>query len=63
VVDLFKIRLGYRAPQIVGQVADQKLIDQVYGPENIVNDQQYPIMVIVPADQQRVDTKDAINDA
>lgn len=47
----------------MGKVADQQFIDQVYGPEDIVDEQQNPVVVVVPADHQRIDSKEEINDA
>jgi hypothetical protein len=42
-------------------MADQQLIDQVDGPEDIVDEQQNPAMVIVPADHERVQTEEEID--
>jgi hypothetical protein len=47
----------------VGKVADQQFIDQIDRPEDIVENQQDPIMVVVPAYHERIDAQDAINDA
>ena len=45
------------------KVADQQLIDQVDGPEKIVDEQQDPAVVIVPADHKGIETEKKINDA
>jgi hypothetical protein len=58
-----KIRCRNRSPQVMGQVTDQQLIDQVDGPENVMDQQQDPAVIIMPTDQERVDAEDAINDA
>jgi hypothetical protein len=47
----------------VGEVSDQEFIDQVYRPEDIVNDHQEDGMVVVPAYQDRVDAENAIDNA
>ena len=44
-------------------MADQQLVDEVDGPEDPVDKQKYPGVVIMPADHQRVETKDKIDDA
>jgi hypothetical protein len=41
-------------------VADEEFIDEVDGPENVVNEQQEPIVVVVPADHQRVEAENAV---
>jgi hypothetical protein len=60
---LFKIALGDGPPEIVGKVPDQQFIDQVDGPEDIVDEQQDPAMVIVPADHERVQAEKEIDNA
>jgi hypothetical protein len=47
----------------VGKVADQELIDQINGPEDIVDKQQDPVVVIVPADHERVQAEKEIDNA
>jgi hypothetical protein len=44
----------------VRQVADQEFVDEVDRPENVVNQQQDPTVVVVPADHQRVEAENAI---
>ena len=44
-------------------MADQQFIDQVDGPEDPVDDQQNPVVIIVPADHQRVEAEEEIDDA
>jgi hypothetical protein len=58
---LFKIGLGDGPPQVVGKVTSQQFIDQVDGPEDIVDEQQYPAMVIVPADHEGVQAEEEID--
>jgi hypothetical protein len=60
---LFEIRHWDGPPQVVGEMADQQLVDEVDRPEDPVDEQQEPTMVIMPADHQRVETKDKIDDA
>jgi hypothetical protein len=62
-VNLFEIRFGDGPPQIVGEVADQQFVDEVDGPENVMDQQQDPAVVIVPADQKCIDAKNAVEDA
>jgi hypothetical protein len=45
----------------VGEVADQQLIDQVDGPEDIVDKQQDPIVVIVPTDHECIEAEEEID--
>ena len=45
------------------QVADQEFVDEVDGPENVMNQQQDPIVVVVPADHQRVEAENAVKNA
>jgi hypothetical protein len=47
----------------VGKMADEQLVDEVDGPENVVDEQQEPTMVIMPTDHQRVKAEDEIDDA
>jgi hypothetical protein len=47
----------------VGEVADQQFVDEVDGPEDPVDEQQEPIMVVMPTDHQRIETEDEIDDA
>ena len=60
---LFKIGFGDGPPEVVGKVADQQLIDQVNGPEDIVNKQQDPAVVVVPADHERIQAEEEIDNA
>lgn len=46
----------------MGEVADQQLINKVNRPEDVVNDQQDPIVVVMPADQQRIDPEEGVDD-
>ena len=62
-VGLFKIACGDGSPEVVRKVADQQFIDQVDGPEDPVDDQQNPVVIIVPADHQRVEAEEEIDDA
>jgi hypothetical protein len=59
----FEVRLGDRSPEVMGEVADQQFVDQVDGPEDIMDDQQEDRMVVMPAYQERIDTEDTIEDA
>ena len=43
--NLFKIAFGDGSPEVMGKVADQQLIDQVNGPENIMDKQQDPAVI------------------
>ena len=47
----------------MGEVADEEFVDEIDGPNDPVNDQEDPIVVVVPTDHQGVDTQDEINDA
>ena len=44
-------------------MADQQLVDEVDGPEDPVDEQQEPTVVIMPTDHQRVEAEDEIDDA
>jgi hypothetical protein len=46
----------------VGEVADEQFVDQVNRPEDPVDQEQDPIVVIVPADHQGVEAQDEIDD-
>ena len=46
----------------MGEVADQQLVYEIDGPEDPMDEQQDPIVVIVPADHQRIEAKDEIED-
>ena len=46
----------------MGEVADQQLVYEIDGPEDPVDEQQDPIVVIVPADHQRIEAEDGIDD-
>jgi hypothetical protein len=58
-----EIRHGDSAPQIVGKVADQQLIDQVDGPEDPVDDHQENRVVVMPTDQDGIYAQDAVDEA
>ena len=60
---LFKIAFGDGPPEVMRKVADQQLIDQVDGPENIMYKQQDPIVVIMPADHEGIEAEEKIYDA
>ena len=47
----------------MGQPSHQQLINQVNGPEDVVDDQQEKRVVIIPTDHQGVDAEDAVDDA
>jgi len=44
----------------VGKVADEEFVDQVDGPEDIMDDQQDQIVVVVPTDHQGVESQNAV---
>ena len=58
-----EVRFGDGPPQIVGEVTDEEFIDEVDGPEDIVDDQQEQGVVVVPADHEGIDAQDAVEDA
>lgn len=60
---LLEIRQGDRSPQVMGKMADQQLVYEVDWPEDIVDDQQDYRVIVMPADQQGINTQDAVNDA
>jgi hypothetical protein len=60
---LLKIRHGDRPPEIVGEVADEEFVDEVDGPDDPMDDQQDPVVVVVPTDHQGVKTQDEVDDA
>ena len=45
----------------MGEVADQQLVYEVDGPEDIVDDQQDYRVIVMPTDQQGINTQDAID--
>jgi hypothetical protein len=47
----------------VGEVAGQELVDEIDGPEDPVNEQQDPIVIVIPTDHQRIEAEDEIDDA
>jgi hypothetical protein len=60
---LFEIAEGDRPPEVVGEVADEEFVDEVNGPDDPVDDQEDPIVVVMPTDHQGVDAQDEIDDA
>jgi hypothetical protein len=58
---LLEIRQWDGSPQVVGEVADQQLVYEVDGPEDIVDDQQDYRVIVMPTDQQGINTQDAVN--
>ena len=44
-------------------MADQEFINEVDGPENVVDQQQDPTVIVMPTDHQRIEAEDAIEDA
>jgi hypothetical protein len=58
---LLEIRQRDGSPQVVGEVADQQLVYEVDGPEDIVDDQQDYRVIVMPTDQQSINTQDAVN--
>jgi hypothetical protein len=47
----------------MGEMPGQQLIDQVDGPEDVMDDHEDDRMVVIPAYQDGVDAQDAIDDA
>jgi hypothetical protein len=47
----------------MGEMADQQFVDEVDGPEDIMDDQQDQRVVIKPTDHQRIEAEDEIDDA
>jgi hypothetical protein len=47
----------------MGKMTDQQFIDQINGPENPMDDQQDPTMVIMPAYHECIDAKDGVDNA
>ena len=43
-------------------MADQQFVDEVDGPEDVVDDQQEPTVIIVPAYHQRIEAEEGIDD-
>jgi hypothetical protein len=60
---LFEIAQWDGAPEIVGKMADEKFVDEVDGPDDPVDEQEDPVVVVVPTDHQGVETQDEIDDA
>jgi hypothetical protein len=58
---LFKVAFRDGPPEVVRKVAGQQFIDQIDGPENVMDDQQNPVMVIMPADHERVQAEEEID--
>jgi hypothetical protein len=44
-------------------VADQQFVDEINGPEDPMDDQEEPTVVIVPTDHEGINTQDEIDDA
>ena len=44
-------------------MADEEFVNEVNGPENPMNKQQEPTVVVVPADHQRIEAENSIEDA
>ena len=47
----------------MGEVADEEFVDEVDGPEDVVDDQQENGVIVVPADHEGIDAQDAVEDA
>jgi hypothetical protein len=60
---LIEIGCGNMLPHIMGQMAGQQLINEIDGPEDIMDDHQDDGVVVVPAYQDGVDPEDAVDDA
>lgn len=60
---LFKIGHGDGSPEVMGEVADEELVDEVDGPEDPVDDKEDPVVVVVPTDHQGVEAQDEVDDA
>jgi hypothetical protein len=44
-------------------MAGQQFVDQINRPENIVDDQQYPAMIVMPADHQRIEAEQGVDNS
>ena len=44
----------------MGKMADEEFVDEVDGPEDVVDDQQNDRVVVMPADQEGIDAEDAV---
>ena len=45
----------------MGEMTDQQFIDQIDGPEDIMNDQQEYRVVVMPADHEGIDSQNAVD--
>jgi hypothetical protein len=61
--DLFKVRKWNRFPKVMREMAGEQLIQQVDRPENIVDNEQYDGVIVIPANHQRIETQNKINNA
>jgi hypothetical protein len=61
--NLFEITFGDGPPKVMGQMAGQQFVDQINRPENIVDDQQYPAMIVMPADHQRIEAEQGVDNS
>ena len=63
IISSFKIGGRDRLPHAVRQMADQQFIDQVNGPEDIMDQQVQKGMIVIPTDHDRIETQDQVEDA
>jgi hypothetical protein len=61
--DLAKVGFRDLSPHVVREVPDEELVDQVDGPEYVVDEHEDQGMVVIPADHQGVDAQDTVNNA
>jgi hypothetical protein len=61
--NLFKIAQRDSFPEVVGKMADEEFVDEIDGPDDPVNEEEDPVVVVVPTDHQGVEAQDEINEA
>ena len=61
--NLFKIAQGDSFPEVVGKMANEEFVDEIDGPDDPMNEEEDPVVVVVPTDHQGVEAQDEIDDA
>jgi hypothetical protein len=54
---LLKIGFRNRPPHVVGKMAAEQFIEQINGPEYVVDNQQQYGMIVIPADHERINAQ------
>jgi hypothetical protein len=58
-----EIRQRDGAPEIMRKMADEEFVDKIDRPDDPMDEQEDPVVVVVPADHQGIQAQEEVDDA